>query len=69
MISQQMVEVYEDIKVGVEVFFVERSQVVEDNIWFEICLLELEDVFFIDVDIGKVSLKFNVKLDYDYGGV
>lgn len=42
---------------------------VGDNIWFEICLLELEDVFFIDVDIGKVSLKFNVKLDYDYGGV
>lgn len=69
MISQQMVEVYEDIKGGVEIFFVDRSQVVGDNIWFEICLLELEDVFFIDVDIGKVSLKFNVKLDYDYGGV
>lgn len=67
--SQQTVEVYEDTKGGAEIFSVERSQVAGDNIRFEIRSSEPEDVFSIDVDTGKVSLKSNAKLDYDYGGV
>uniref|UniRef100_A0A8W8KKI6 Cadherin domain-containing protein n=1 Tax=Magallana gigas TaxID=29159 RepID=A0A8W8KKI6_MAGGI len=67
--SRQTVEVYEDTKGGAELFSVERSQVAGDNIRFEIRSSEPEDVFSIDVDTGKVSLKSNAKLDYDYGGV